>query len=92
MRRLTNEEEDLIFEAKPKLFSIGIITLSKEIISLLSVGVLVIRSTEEYNSKQKTSYQTTTKAVPSIIKSEDFCARPEVSLKNQGLSRNLLPS
>jgi len=29
MDRLTYEEEDLIFETKPKLFSIGIITLSK---------------------------------------------------------------
>jgi hypothetical protein len=29
MEGLTNEEEDLIFEIEPKLFSIGTITLSK---------------------------------------------------------------
>jgi hypothetical protein len=37
MEGLTYEEEDMIFEIKPKLFSIGTITLSKEMISLLSV-------------------------------------------------------
>jgi hypothetical protein len=45
------------------LFSIGTITLSKEIISLLSVGVSKIRSIEESNSKQRTLNQTTTKMV-----------------------------
>jgi hypothetical protein len=30
MERLTNEKEDLIFETKPKLFSIGTIILSEE--------------------------------------------------------------
>jgi hypothetical protein len=29
MKGLTYEEEELIFETKPKLFSIGMITLSK---------------------------------------------------------------
>jgi hypothetical protein len=53
MRTLTNEEEDLIFETKPKLFSIGIITLSKETVSLLSVGISEIRSNKESNSKKK---------------------------------------
>ncbi len=52
MERLIDEEEDLIFETKPKLFSIGIITLSKETISLLNVGVSKIRSTKESNPKQ----------------------------------------
>jgi hypothetical protein len=37
---LTYEEEDLIFEIEPKLFSIGTIIIPDEIISLLSIGVL----------------------------------------------------
>jgi hypothetical protein len=43
MQGLTNEEEDM--------FSIGIITLLEENISLLSVGVSEIISTKESNSK-----------------------------------------
>jgi hypothetical protein len=39
MERLTNVEEDLIFETKPKLFSIGTITLLEKTVSMLSVGV-----------------------------------------------------
>jgi len=39
MEGLTNEEEDLIFETKPELLSIGKITISYEIVSLLSVEV-----------------------------------------------------
>jgi hypothetical protein len=39
MEGLTNEEEDLIFETKLKLFSMGTITISDEIVSLLSVEV-----------------------------------------------------
>jgi hypothetical protein len=38
MEGLTNEEENLIFETKLELFSIGTITLSKEIFLLLNVG------------------------------------------------------
>jgi hypothetical protein len=40
MESLTNEKEDLIFEIKPKLFSIGTIIILNETISLLSVGVI----------------------------------------------------
>ncbi len=43
LERLTYEEEDMIFETKPKLLSIGTITISNEIVSLLSVGVLEIK-------------------------------------------------
>jgi hypothetical protein len=39
MERLTYEKEDLIFETKLKLLSIGTIILSKETILLLNVGV-----------------------------------------------------
>ncbi len=45
--RLTDEEEDLILESKPKLFSIGIMTISKERFSLLNIGVLKIKINEE---------------------------------------------
>ncbi len=54
---LTNEEEDLIFKIKLKLFSIGTIIISKEIISSLSIGVLNIRINEEFDPQQGTSYQ-----------------------------------
>jgi len=39
LKGLTNEEEDLIFETKLELFSIGAITISNEIISLFSIRV-----------------------------------------------------
>ncbi len=52
---MEDEEEDLIFETKPKLFSIGTIIFLKERISLLSVGMLRIRSTKESDPKQGTS-------------------------------------
>jgi hypothetical protein len=65
------------------LFSIGTITLSEETISLLNVGISEIRSIEESNSKRRTSNQTTIKVVPSIVKSKDFCVRPEVSSEDK---------
>jgi hypothetical protein len=74
------------------LFSIGTITLLEEIISLLNVGISEIRSIEESNSKRRTSDQTTIKMVPSIVKLEDFCVKPEGFIGRQGLSKNLLPS
>jgi hypothetical protein len=83
MDGLINEEEDMIFETKPKLFSIGILILLEEIISLLNVGMLEIKSIEESNPKQGTSYQTTIKVVPSTMKSEDFCVKLEVSLEDK---------
>jgi hypothetical protein len=60
MQRLTDEEEDLIFETKLELFSIGTITLLEETISLLSVGVSKIKSTQDFDSKQRTLNQITT--------------------------------
>jgi hypothetical protein len=69
MEGLTNEEEDLIFEIKLELFSIGTITLSKEMILLLNVGVSKIISIEEFYPKQGTSNQTATELVLSIVKS-----------------------
>ncbi len=83
MERLTNEEEDLMFETKLELLSICTITFSKEMILLLNVGMSEIRSTEEFDPKQGTSNQTTIKLVLSIMKSEDFCVKPNVSLEDK---------
>ncbi len=43
MESLIDEEEDLIFEIKPNLFSIGTITILNQTISLLTIGVSKIR-------------------------------------------------
>jgi len=80
MQKLTDEEEDLIFEIEPILLSIGTITFSEKIVSLLSVGVSEIKSTKEFDSKQRTSNQITTQVVFSIVKSKDFCVRPKVTI------------
>jgi hypothetical protein len=64
MEELINEEEDMIFETKFKLFSIGTITFSKETVSLLSVRVLEIKNNEESDPEQWTSNQTAIKVVP----------------------------
>jgi hypothetical protein len=45
------DEEDFIFETKPELFSIDTIALLEQTISLLCVGMLEIRSIEEFNSE-----------------------------------------
>jgi hypothetical protein len=45
---LTCEKEDLIFEIELELFSIGTITISDKIVSLLNFGVLKIIISEEY--------------------------------------------
>jgi hypothetical protein len=43
MEGLIDEEEDLIFQTKLKLFLIGTITILDEMVSLPSVGVIEIR-------------------------------------------------
>jgi len=45
--------------------------------------VLKIRSIEEFDPQQGTSNQTITKMVPSIVKLEDFCVKPDVSLEDK---------
>jgi hypothetical protein len=65
------------------LFSIGIITLLEETIPWLNVGVSEIRSTKESDLEQKTLDQTTTEMVLSIVKLEDFCVKPKVSLEDK---------
>jgi hypothetical protein len=41
-------------------------------VSLLSARILKIRSTKKYDSKQRTSNQTTTEVVPSIVNQKIF--------------------
>jgi hypothetical protein len=83
MQRLTYEEEDLIFEIDSILLTISTITFLEKTVSLLSVGVSEIKSTKEFDSKQRTSNQITTQVVFSIVKSKDFCVRPKVSLEDK---------
>jgi hypothetical protein len=82
MECLINEEEDLIFEIELELFSIGTIIFSKKMVSLLTVGVSKIRSTKEFDSKQRTLDQTIVEMEPSTMKSKDFCVKLEVSLED----------
>ncbi len=63
MESLTDEEEDLIFETKPKLFSIGIIIISDEKNSLMNVGVTKIIINDEFELEQGISNQGATKVV-----------------------------
>jgi hypothetical protein len=79
---LTNEE-DMIFQTKPKLFSIGIIIVLDETISLLSIGVSEITINEEYDPKQRTLDQGTTEVVPSTTKPKDYYVRLEISLEDK---------
>jgi hypothetical protein len=53
LKRLTNEKGDLIFETKPKLFSIGTFTNSNEIVSLLSIKMLKVRVSGESDLEPK---------------------------------------
>jgi hypothetical protein len=63
MENLTDEEEDLIFETKPKLFSIGIIIFSNEKNSLMNVGVIEFIINGEFELEQGISNQGATKVV-----------------------------
>jgi len=80
---LTYAKKNLIFEIKPKLFSISIIIISNEIISLLNIKMLEIKTNGKSNPKQGTSYQGITKLGPSTTKSEDFYVRPKISLEDK---------
>jgi hypothetical protein len=51
MEGLIDEEENMIFETKLKLLSIGTITLSEEMVSLLNVGVSKIKNIEKFDPK-----------------------------------------
>jgi predicted NUDIX family phosphoesterase len=77
---LIDEEEDLIFETKLELFPLGIINISNETISLLSIGVLEIKINIESKLEQRTLDKRTTEVVFSTIKLEDFYVKLEISL------------
>jgi hypothetical protein len=83
MEGLTDEEEDLVFEIELEIFSIATTTLLEEMVLLLNVKMSKIKSTEESNPKQGTLDQIVVKVVPSIVKSEDFCVKPKVSLEDK---------
>jgi hypothetical protein len=55
LKKLLGDEEDLIFEIELELFSIGTITILDETISLLSIGVLEVKISGEFDPKQGTS-------------------------------------
>jgi hypothetical protein len=48
LERLKDDVEDLIFDTNLELFLISIIIISKEIVSLLSIGVSKITINEEF--------------------------------------------
>jgi hypothetical protein len=83
MEGLIDEEEDLIFETKPKLFSISIITISNETISLMNVGVTYIIINGECELKQGISNQGATKVVASTIKTTKFNGKSNTSLEDK---------
>ncbi len=84
MERLIDDEEVQIFEIEPELFSIGTkLPSQKKTISLLNVGVSKIKNTKEYDPKQGTINQTSTKVLPLIMKLENFCVKPRVTLGNK---------
>jgi hypothetical protein len=80
---LTNEKEDLIFETKPKLFSINTIIISDETISLLNVGVSKIRINGEFELEQGIQNHRITKGMASIINKTKFNVILEVSLEDK---------
>jgi len=83
LKRLTNEEEDMIFEIKLELFSISKIIILDETVSLLSVRVLEIISIEEFDPKQRTLDHRVVEVVPSIIELKDFYVKPKIPLENK---------
>ncbi len=66
----------MIFEIEPKLLLIGTITISEEIVSLLSIGVSKIKINEEFEPQQGTLDQRLVDVVPSTTKTTKFNVRP----------------
>ncbi len=65
------------------MFSIGIIIISKEIVSLLNIGVLEIKINEKSEPQQGTLYQGPIEVVPSTTKTIWFNVRLEISMENK---------
>jgi hypothetical protein len=74
MEGLIDEEENMIFEIELELFSIGTITISDEIVSLLSV---------ESKLKQRISNKKAIELMASIRKTIEFNVRQEISLEDK---------
>jgi hypothetical protein len=83
MEGLIDEEEDLIFETELELFSIGTITISDEIISLLSVGVTKIKINGKSEPKKRISNKKTTEVMALITKITKFNVKPKTSLEDK---------
>jgi hypothetical protein len=83
MEGLINEDENLIFETKPKLFSIGIITISYEIVSLLNTKGSEVRVNGKCDLEQQALDQGTTKMVISTTNTIKFHVKPKNSLEDK---------
>jgi hypothetical protein len=84
------EEENLIFEIKPKLFSIGTITILNETISLLSIIMSKIRISEEFDLEQRTSNQGAIKVAPSTTKTTKFNVKLKISLEIRFIQKPII--
>jgi hypothetical protein len=80
---LTYEEEDVIFEIKPKLFSISTIIISYEVISLLSTKMSKVKINGKSNTESKTSDQGIIEVLHSTTNTTKFHVRPKTSLENK---------
>jgi hypothetical protein len=87
---LTNEKEDLIFEIEPELFSIGTIIISKETISLLSIGVSKIKINEEPKPQQGKSNQEIAKVAPSTTKTIELMSNHRYRLKIRFIQKPII--
>jgi hypothetical protein len=65
------------------LFSIGIITILDEIVSLLSVGVSEIRINGKSKPQQRILDQGKIEVVASTIETTKFNVKPKISLKDK---------
>jgi hypothetical protein len=83
MEGLIDEEEDLIFDIKPKLFSNSTITISDEIISFLNVGIINIIINGKIKLKQGISYQRAAETMVSTTKTTKFNVKLETSLEDK---------
>jgi len=83
MEGLIDEEENMIFEIELELFSIGTITISDEIVSLLSVRCSEITNNVESKLKQRISNKKAIELMASIRKTIEFNVRQEISLEDK---------
>jgi hypothetical protein len=83
LERLKYEEEDLIFETKSELFSIGTIIISYEIISLLSISVSKFIISGKSDPDQGISIQKIIEVVFSTINTIEFHVKLDISLEDK---------